>query len=272
MKIGTFLEQIIALQELHQINDLEKVLKSPTLEGITYVDGSSSVYDRYNVKEVKQILDTCGIQTASIYHWFYYDKLARRGLDGIKDDIKLQIERCKMTGANLFMPVPQCNHEIERSEWQKYILDYFFMVKEYAMSYGIKTVIENYSDTVNPYATIDDIAYFLEQIPEMGYVLDAGNFWFNNTDVLKACDKFLPRTEHVHLKDLRPMSENAPMMILGKGCESVAIGEGIIPIEQILDKLQYYGYDGTLTIEINSNIDLRGKIYRSIQYLKKQLI
>ena len=79
---------------------------------------------------------------------------------------------------------------------------------------------------------------------------------------MKACRRFLSKTVHVHLKDLDDKGEG--LCVNGKTAKSVPIGDGIIPVYDIIDCLKSSGYDSYLTIEVNHDRDMLAAISRSL--------
>ena len=101
----------------------------------------------------------------------------------------------------------------------------------------------------------------LADFPSLGHVLDTGNYLFWHDDVLSACDEFLPRIRHVHLKD---RDKNAPV-------KSVAAGTGSIPMREILRRLKRGGYAGWLTLECFGSTNMWEDIRRSAKNVRAAL-
>lgn len=267
MKIGTFLLHIVKLQELCQMNALDEALKHPAIQGISCVDGDTKVYDRLDLREAKHVLDDHGIQTSSVYHVACCDEIIGAGREQLKDDLKFQLDRCAIVETKMMMPVPECSTEIGFPERRKLMMEYFCTAAELAEPYGIQVVMENYSRAESTFATVADVGCYLDQIPQLGYVLDTGNFWFTHSDVLEACEKYLSRIVHVHIKDMKNIKDNPPRVFEGRGFDSVAIGDGDTPIEAIIERLKQIHYSGALSIEISSPVQLVEKLAGSIRYL-----
>ena len=136
-----------------------------------------------------------------------------------------------------------------------------------AKPYNITVVVENFSDNRCPFSTVSDIDLLLSENPNLYYTLDTGNFWFNDVDALSAAERYQDRIRHVHFKDITP-SESGSISVNGKACESNEIGSGIINFPGIIDILNGTGYDGTVSIEINTATELFKKTERSISFLK----
>jgi len=100
---------------------------------------------------------------------------------------------------------------------------------------GIKVLFEDFDDFSSPMSGKNGVDWFLEKCPEVGYALDCGNFIMYDEDVLDAFEKFSARICHVHCKD--------------RAKEVVAVGEGRIPIKEVVSTLLESGYNGYFAIE-----------------------
>ena len=85
---------------------------------------------------------------------------------------------------------------------------------------------------------------------------------------MEACDKYLERTVHVHMKDIKEMTAEPVRMLEGRGFDSTAIGEGDLPLKKIVERLKTVGYEGALSIEISSPLRLGEKMEKSIRNIK----
>lgn len=270
MKIGTFLLHIVKLQEIHRLQSLAQALEHPAVQGIACMDGDTKVYDRLDLPEAKRILDGHGIATSSVYHVACCDEVTGPGRTALADDLRFQLDRCAAMETTMLMPVPECSADISFDDRRRRMAEYFALAAELAAPYGIQAVMENYSRAESTFATVADVGWYLEQIPQLGYVLDTGNFWFTHSDVLEACEKYLSRIVHVHIKDMKNMAENPIRVFQGRGFDSVAIGDGDTPVEAILSKLQQGGYTGVLSIEISSPAGLAEKLAGSVRWLQNR--
>ena len=79
---------------------------------------------------------------------------------------------------------------------------------------------------------------------------------------MEACRKFTDKTVHVHLKDLDDKGKG--LCVNDREAKSIAIGDGIIPVYDIVNHLESNGYDGYYTIEINHNSDVISAISKSL--------
>ena len=110
---------------------------------------------------------------------------------------------------------------------------------EKAAAEGFPVLVEDFD---NPRALCYDTAA-LDRLfaasGKLGHAFDTGNYLYCGEDVLPALEHFRDRIGHVHLKDRRAKSDAA----------SVPVGAGIVPVEEVVTRLQESGYDGWFTVE-----------------------
>ncbi len=270
MKYGTFFSQIAFAFEQGEGKSIEDAVERLIKEGLSATDIDSDSTKKYGPEYLKKLHSDFGISISSMYHLFNFDYHLPNFKSLVKEDIKVQLDTCAETGSPIIMPVPVIRscHETsnERLEALKYTTEYIdFFVRE-AKKYNIKIAIENFSNIKTTLAYISDIEYILNCVPDAGYVLDCGNFWFSGGDVTEACRHFASRIVHVHLKDIDDTLDG--LCVNGKTARSVPIGEGILPIYDVINVLLKDGYDSFFTIEINHNRDMLSSISRSLNNLK----
>ena len=118
---------------------------------------------------------------------------------------------------------------------------------------GITVLFEDFDDFSSPMSGINGVAWFLDKCPDVGFTFDCGNFIMHDEDVLYAFNKFFTRIKHVHCKD--------------RSTESIPVGEGRIPIKEVVTKMIESGYDGFFAIEHFDAKDQMGCIGKSARYL-----
>ena len=270
MKIGVFLHQLFVMQNQLECKTLSEVLKRPELAGLQCVDADSRHFDVRSLRKVKQQLDDAGLAVSSMYCDIRLDAIKARGCTALSDELDNHLERCADLGTGIFMPVPLFNNEATREDKQAQILDFLHMAVERAPQYGVTMVLENFSRQDSTIATIEDMKFYLDRIPELQYVLDTGSFWISQScDPYDACVALLDRTIHVHLKDILPVEVNPPKQMYGRGFDHAVSAEGIAQIREIIAELHKAKYDGTLSIELITNNDPLGKTQRSIRNLQQ---
>ena len=122
----------------------------------------------------------------------------------------------------------------------------------YAKKCGIQVLMEDFDDYHAPFSTSEGMLYFMKEVPGLKIAFDTGNFYYSDEDAFKVLPKFIDDTEYVHCKDrsleVKDGEEPKPN-INGVNMYSSAVGEGVIPMKDILMKLKEHGYKGTYAIE-----------------------
>ena len=271
MYIGTFLVQLDMAVKAGEIESLETALDILGQEGLSMVDLYSGFTALHTPGELLSQLSSRKIGVSSMYHLFKFDYRKENIFKEMKEGTKKQLELCAKMGTGIFMPVPEITKpyasESERDLAARVVSEYMNDVTFLAKPYNITVVVENFSDNKCPFSTVSDIDRLLSENPDLYYTLDTGNFWFNNVDALAAAERYKDRIRHVHFKDITP-SESGSILINGRACESNETGSGIINFPGIIDILSGTGYNGTVSIEINTAADLFKKTERSISFLK----
>ncbi|MDE7273810.1 MAG: ThuA domain-containing protein [Lachnospiraceae bacterium] len=216
---------------------------------------------RYNYMEV-----------ASIYH--FYD--LRNGSDiGVGKD---QIDMAHRVGAKQVLIVPGFLDEEEARALHSVSNDYLaverFMeqnlciqsmksalteLTQYAKPLGIDVTLEDFDDNRSPCARMNELLWFMRNVPDLKCTFDMGNFAFGYENVMEAYERLKGYIVHVHCKDRG--SE-------GNGLKSVPTGSGYIPVAQLIRKFRESGYRGYLSIEHFGDLDQLAGIEQSAHFLK----
>lgn len=133
----------------------------------------------------------------------------------------------------------------EHTEEIKHMAEGLSYVARLGKEKGVTVTVEDFDDRNSPLAGMYGIRWFLQQVPELYYTLDTGNFLFYGENVMEAFELLKDRIAHVHCKDRNP-----------ENYASVQTGTGYIPYAEILNKLKAQQYDGYLAIE---HFDVEGQ-------------
>lgn len=117
----------------------------------------------------------------------------------------------------------------------------------YAKKFKVTVTLEDFDGFVQPFSRMNQLLWFMKNVPNLHYTLDMGNFAFGNEDVVLAAELLKDYIVHVHCKDraLDPF-------VRGEFCRGLGpspAGGGYIPIKELISKLKEWGYDGYLAIE-----------------------
>ncbi len=186
---------------------------------------------------------------------------------------KEQIDLMHKHSIPMMMLAPQTGEAENSCEFEamrEYLVEGFSEIVNYAKDSGICVALENQSLYRRPDSKIADIRYILDNVEGLGYVLDTGNFYCVNEDVLEAYNALKDRLVHVHCKDWKKdpfgdfVREHIPRF---RGC---ALGQGEVPLAQLIAQLKKDGYKGLLTAEVNSPITWE-EMDSCIEFLKTEI-
>ncbi len=248
MKLSVFFDHVLQARE-QTGKTLEELLAGVRAAGIEAVEINLSYLCEH--PEVWDALKTADLGVSCIYE--FYDMGRRDEAEKAKKHVNTAVS----VGAKRILVVPgflsdeasgqmqkampvqenivgffECNEEVKR------MAEGLSFVAKYGKEKGVTVTVEDFDGLDSPLAGMYGIHWFLQQVPELMYTLDTGNFLFYGEKVLDAFELLKERIVHVHCKDRQPET-NA----------SVQTGTGYIPFGEILDRLQVQKYDGFLAIE-----------------------
>lgn len=154
---------------------------------------------------------------------------------------------------------------------------------EYAAERKVRVSMEDFDSYDSPIARMNSIKWFLDQIPGLQHTLDMGNYVFSDENVWEAYALMEGSIGHVHCKDRGEEPENQEelreklVLLPGekpryrKGLKPVPVGEGYLPIGELVRKLRDTGYSGYLAIEHFGAPDQLDFMLRSAEYLHRVL-
>ncbi len=188
--------------------------------------------------------------------------------------VKGHIDQMHKLDVPFLMPAPAIGLAQDADEYkrkQELLIESLAKVAEYAKGSGVTVAIENQSSLLRPDSRIEDIQYILNAVPELGFVLDSGNFFCIGEDVLKAYDSLKHKMVRCHCKDwaFNPygmyVRENMPRF------EGVAIGEGVLPLKEMFEKFRNDNFGGSVVLEINARKVTLDMLDRSIEFLRGEM-
>ncbi len=135
------------------------------------------------------------------------------------------------------------------------------IVVETAKEYSIPIGFENTPHDLKPLASMQDCEYLLEHVPGLEFVFDTANSRVadtccNELEIYERLKKYIGR---IHLKDV-VIGEFASgeQCTDGKKIRCVPSGSGVIPIKELLHRIQEDGYEGMLTVEYAAPAEIHG--------------
>ena len=113
---------------------------------------------------------------------------------------------------------------------------------------GVYLTVESFGSPCSITSYTSQIEWLLENVEELKFTFDIGNFYLNGQDIFTAYEKLAGNSVHVHCKDYLT---NPPV-----GHEdfsyakiSVPVGQGQAPTKEIVKGFLERGYDGYFTVE-----------------------
>lgn len=144
----------------------------------------------------------------------------------------------------------------------------------YAKKCGIQVLMEDFDYVKSPISTAEGMKYFFDRIPDLLCAFDTGNFYYSDEDALEVLPMFIDKVAYVHCKDrslLKKEGETPVMNISGVELYSSAVGEGIIPIKEIVEKLRKNGYTGDYVVEHFGSMNQLRDMTASADYMNNIL-
>ncbi|MBO5176296.1 MAG: sugar phosphate isomerase/epimerase [Lachnospiraceae bacterium] len=268
MKLSVFFDHVLQARE-QTGKSVEELLAIVRAAGIEAVEINLSYLCEH--PEVWDALKEAGLGISCIYE--FYDM----GRCDESEKVRRHVETAVKAGAKRILVVPGFLSGEDSLQMQKVmpvqenIVGFFENNSEikrmaeglvFAAKCGaekdVTVTVEDFDGLDSPLAGMYGIHWFLQQVPELMYTLDTGNFLFYGEKVLDAFELLKERIAHVHCKDRQPET-NA----------SVQTGTGYIPFEEIINKLKAQQYDGFFAIE---HFDVDGQeecIQGSAGFLKR---
>ena len=219
-----------------------------------------------------EMLETAGLQVSRIYEFYALE----RGRETEKARRHIEIARKTKAGKILIVPgffsveteeFVNCVPDREKvwdylshSEKAQRMADGLREIVEMAGSRNIAdtpitVVIEDFDDRNSPIACVSGMQWFAEQVPGLCFTFDTGNFIIHGEDIFAAWEELKDKVVHVHCKD-RKISSDKPLQTQKNATPDIkecylpaAVGEGCIPIKELVYKMKEYGYRGYLAIE-----------------------
>jgi len=219
-----------------------------------------------------EMLETAGLQVSCIYEFYALE----RGRETEKARRHIEIARKTKAGKILIVPgffsveaeeFVNCVPDREKvwdylshSEKAQRMADGLREIVEMAGSRNIAdtpitVVIEDFDDRNSPIACVSGMQWFAEQVPGLCFTFDTGNFIIHGENIFAAWEELKDKVVHVHCKD-RKISSDKPLQTQKNATPDIkecylpaAVGEGCIPIKELVYKMKEYGYRGYLAIE-----------------------
>ena len=193
-------------------------------------------YSCFNNDLVRKLKDA-GMEASSVYI-----SCERKSTDSTSEKERFLCDAAEL-GSRKVMVVPK---HIKNQEIKKTIEE-LQEICTLAKSYGIKVMIEDYDSDKSPCCGIENLRNLLDNVPDLGWAFDTGNFAYCGQDALKAFEILKDRLGHCHAKDRRltPLfeSDRGKLTLDGKMLYPSPAGDGILKIKECIAALKNQGKD-----------------------------
>ena len=259
----------------------DEAIKHARSLGITAVEVFGNELEKLSLVEVQKYYNEYDIKISGIVQGAYLSDPDAGVRASEVERVKRVVNLASASGVKHVMVAPElrtigAGTQVQTREDKLFVRDMIICsmneIVTYAKGSGVTLTLENFSMHTHPFSTIDEMAYMLEQIPNLKYTLDAGNFYCVKEDVLSAYQKLKGYIYNMHIKDwvldefgyiIRP---ELPAL---NGC---AIGEGILPLTELLSEIKQDGFDGEILLEVNSISITKMIIENSVNFVEKNWV
>lgn len=257
-------------RKLEDFHDFDAALRLYHEKGIAAVDFLESelvgttLKDYYGRMTASGMGVTCFVATS--------DFITAKGAALKENTAKVKgfIDTLSELGVGKIMLAPMVTSADTEEEFyaqREMMVEGYGAMAEYAKGSGVKVTIENQSVAQRADSYIRDCKYIIDAVPELGFVLDTGNFYCVKDDVLEAYEVMKDRIVHCHVKDWEAHDYGRIIRSYLPPLRSSEMGKGVIPLDTLLNRMKADGYDGTLLLEINGRPIFKDLLDQSADYL-----
>jgi inosose dehydratase len=154
-------------------------------------------------------------------------------------------------------PKTDAGRNLSRSEQITIIGDKLHEPVRWASELGIDLLLEPHGELTDSIGGMQAILEEVGHEDTVGVNHDTGNFWLGGGDPVEFVEVFGDRIKHVHWKDLGEDWVSKRGEVYGCGMALRPLGDGVIPIEEVIRALQDVGFDGPTTLEISGEENVK---------------
>lgn len=269
MKISVFYEHIAeaAVQEKKSIKEICEIVSS---YGIAAVEIENTRL--INEKEaIMKILNETGLTVSCIYGFFDFAHSSdwKSGIEMVDLAEKINVKKIMLIPG--FLEEDEFLPSIYNKKVDK-MVSALRSICNYAKEKNIMVVLEDFDGREAPFATSEQLLYFLNNIPDLQCAFDTGNFLYSEEDSLEILPLFLNKICHVHCKDrtFKVREREVPKAtVKGRNMYSCAVGSGCIQMKEIVKRILENGYDDYFAIEHFGSLNQLKDMEASAKWLKE---
>ncbi len=261
MKYAIFLDHLLCAQK-QTGRPLASLLAEAKELGFEAVECDQA---QLTEERLTRALREAGVSVSGVYTFLDYRQ-------DTKNERARLLELACGAEAGCVMPLPVLLREGEdRQALRRVMADGIARVCEEAASIGLQVVLEDFDSPRAPFGRLEELGWFLREIPALGCAFDTGNFLIHGQDALAAYAPLRPRIRHVHLKDRLDnprWGDDVTTDCGGKAWYPAPAGSGLLPSGEILDRLEADGYDGWCVLEHFGAYDQLACMRREAEWLR----
>ena len=193
-------------------------------------------------------------------------------LDAAVEGVLAHVEVARALG------VPRLRHDVVAWAWREgdeaefeelfaRVVPACQRIAESAAALGVATSVEDHGFCFNGSERVQRLAAAVDR-PSFSTLLDVGNFLCVDEDPLEAVRRSLPTASVVHLKDFhvreRSPGEGWLTTLGGAGIRGTVVGDGDLPLREILAEIRTSGFDGPMSIEFEGPEDDGAAVEKSL--------
>lgn len=193
----------------------------------------------------RRLLDDLGLMAYSSTNQLYLDENGPHRAQAV-EDLKWKVAMAQALGADRLVTPSTASLPHQVGDYAL-LHENLHQAAEIARPYGVTLMLEftRASTLVGNVRTALDVVRTIDH-PNLKFMLDVYHFWAGSSK-FEDLDLILPgEIHHVHFQD----TPAAPPLEVAQQKDRAYPGEGVAPLQRILDKLVQKGYDRALSLEL----------------------
>jgi len=230
-------------------SDFRTVMEGWAGAGITAAEPdlpSARTFEQANGPgSARRLMDDLGIRAVSSTNQLYLEESGPRRAQAI-EDLKWKVVMAQSLGADRLV-IPSAATEAHTSHDYAQVMDNLHEAAEIARPNNVTLMVEftRLSTLINNLRTSMEIVRTINH-PNLRYMIDVYHLWAGMSK-FEDLDLVVPgEIHHVHFAD----TPAAPRLEVAERKDRAFPGEGIAPLQRIVDKLVEKGYSGPLSLEL----------------------
>ena len=271
-ELGAFYHQIEAGVKENGLT-IEESMDTMRAHGIKWADVNSQYLCEENPEEFASRLKAHGIGIISVHGLIDCDVVSEESLTKSIENGKKHMMLAKRAGSKFFMIVPRKADTYSQDKHDDYVKGARYVMKalaSYGKEIGIQPTVENFSDRSFPYTSFDSIEWILNNIPDMRYTFDSGNYTIAGFNEFVGAKIFFDKTVYAHVKEVKSVGYKTDCLRDGVYYDRPVFGDGIVRNFEVIDYYLKNGYDGVFSIEYYGNEKVFDKTLLSADKIKEK--